>query len=534
MKTLATAFVYGAVLCGGLYMAFQPTFDSRFARTQTETGDGMLNHYILEHTWRAVFDPDYRGSLASPPCFFPTKWTIWYSEPLFGVAPAYWALRVAMPCDLAYQWWQIAMSGLNFVAFAVVARRLGCDHILTIGSAFVWAWGIAQVYYSEHQQMIPRFWMPVAVYYAWQFVTAPDLKPLNRMLAAVFLQSATCVYTAWFLVVGLTVFIPVAVVLSPGGCSRLWGAVRARKWAFARVTVLWTLALIAYFAPFVIVNLDTGRDYAECLNMAPTWDSWLNGPQNQPYPWKEVLRPHLPEELPHHECQLFSGFAIYLLMIVGGVSALVGRLLGCRRPELTLVAAAFLAALAWFLLTLKWGASSASAWEWARHVPGGQAIRVVGRVYVLVYLFGGLAGMVWANLATNRLSNRWLRWAVQSVISGALVFEQIGPVPESFVKEDYYPQAARVAVHLRGADAAYVLPHYGPNNVHGDIFAMWIGLYANVPVVNGYSGRYPTDFPSVNAGNPDHLRAWLRGRFRGRVAIIDPTHPEEVVYVDIE
>src|SRR5215831_13934125 len=107
MRTVVVLLAYAALLAFGTYQTFHPMIDSRFTRVQTERGDGMLNHFILEHSWQSISNPNYRATLFSPPCFFPEPSTLWYSEHLFGTAPAYWALRLAMPYDFAYQWWQI-------------------------------------------------------------------------------------------------------------------------------------------------------------------------------------------------------------------------------------------------------------------------------------------------------------------------------------------------------------------------------------------------------------------------------------------
>ena len=56
MRTVALIFLYGAALVGGTYLTFRPTFDSHFAFMQTERGDGLLNHYLLENSWLAVSD----------------------------------------------------------------------------------------------------------------------------------------------------------------------------------------------------------------------------------------------------------------------------------------------------------------------------------------------------------------------------------------------------------------------------------------------------------------------------------------------
>src|SRR5437868_3689521 len=113
MRRLGPLLLYAVALAGGSYQAFRPTFDSGFARLQANPGDTLLNHYLLEHTWRVVSDPGYRGTLLSPPFFYPTPLVLAYSENLLGAAPAYWALRLMLPPDLAYQWWMIAMNALN-------------------------------------------------------------------------------------------------------------------------------------------------------------------------------------------------------------------------------------------------------------------------------------------------------------------------------------------------------------------------------------------------------------------------------------
>jgi len=55
----------------------------------------------------------------------------------------------------------------------------------------------------------------------------------------------------------------------------------------------------------------------------------------------------------------------------------------------------------------------------------------------------------------------------------------------------------------------------------GQLEAMWAGLKANAPVVNGYSGRYPLNYPDWNhTMTPEQLQQWLSGRYSGPVEII--------------
>src|SRR5438309_1050388 len=108
--------LYLALLGYGLGFAFSPTLFSGFRRLQTDPGDTLLNHYFLEHSWRCVSQRDYKGTLWSPPFFYPAKGVLGYSDNLFGAAPVYWLLRV--PCDevAAYQLWIMIGFAANFVA----------------------------------------------------------------------------------------------------------------------------------------------------------------------------------------------------------------------------------------------------------------------------------------------------------------------------------------------------------------------------------------------------------------------------------
>ncbi|MBN9120940.1 MAG: hypothetical protein J0I06_17605, partial [Planctomycetes bacterium] len=91
--------------------------------------------------------------------------------------------------------------------------------------------------------------------------------------------------------------------------------------------------------------------------------------------------------------------------------------------------------------------------------------------------------------------------------------------------------ALMAAADLKGAEVGWVVPRYvdpagevgvGP---YGEVFGMWVGLRANVPVLNGYSGRPPKGFPPMGALSDDQIREWLKGKFRGTVRVIDSEAP---------
>lgn len=528
MRTPALILLYIAAAVFGTYLTFSPTFDSRFESIQTERGDGLLNHYILENSWLALSDSNYRGTFCSPPFYFPAKWTIFYSENLFGVAPLYWILRLFLPFDIAYAWWQILLNLLNFVAFALMARWLKWPHIIAIGGAFMWAFAMVHADQIKHQQLIGRFWMPLAVYYAISLLTEPSAKALNRLLGCIFLQNLACIYTGWFLVVGLAVFMPMFALSRPGTFGGLKQFARANKWKLFRVVALWGLAMAALFVPYLLVNWGIGRMYEESYGLMPTLSAWITGPPDSK--WIITTSPlRVPVSL---ECWLFSGFAIYAMMFASVVSLLFYKR-GSWALEHAIIAAAMFTVFLWVLLTLTPHERGESLWRIARYIPGGMAIRCVSRVYLIVYLFGSIAALTWLMQVTGRIHRDWLRYAVQAIVIGAMIFEQTEYQQPSFERKSFYSMVDETAKRLKGAEAAWIVPRYvdkrgevstGP---HGEVFAMWVGLRANVPVLNGYSGRAPDGFPPMGGLTRQQIHDWLKGKFRGKVRIIDSESPPD-------
>ncbi|MBM3979140.1 MAG: hypothetical protein FJ304_02430 [Planctomycetes bacterium] len=524
MRTVVLLALYAALCALGTYQSFRPMFDSDFAAAQSERGDGMLNHYILENSWLSLTDPSYRGTFITGPYCYPERGTMYYSETLWGSAPVYWALRVALPYDLAYSWWQIVLSAINFVAFVVVARWFRLAHVLVMGGAYFWAYSVAAIAQLPHQQMICKFWMLFAVWYSCALVAEPTLRALNRAAASVFLQCLTGFYLGWFLVVALVVFVPSLIVLTPGAGRALLAFVRARFGAIVRSVLVWGALMAALFAPYSIVNRGATRTFGDCS--LPRLTHWLAGIPGSK--WEQTLLPYCEPSL--YLSQLFSGFAIVVLMLAAAAHLVVVR--RGRAAPWPVAMAALVTAGAWFALTITGEPyTKDSLWRVARMFPGGHAVRVLGRIHIVVYLFGLLGGLLWLHALGERIRYAWLRAAVFVPLMAVLVYEQLGTKPQHFARDDFYPHVERTAADLRGADVGYVVPffvdqkgvvHVGP---YGTVFAMWVAMRANVPIVNGYSGTMPPGFLSFDGSSDDQIRTWLRGRYRGTVRVVDWTKP---------
>ena len=71
-------------------------------------------------------------------------------------------------------------------------------------------------------------------------------------------------------------------------------------------------------------------------------------------------------------------------------------------------------------------------------------------MYLLVYLFGSIAGLTWLTQVTARIRREWLRYAVQALVVGAMVFEQTQYQQPSFIRKNFYPVVDETAKDLKG------------------------------------------------------------------------------------
>lgn len=518
MRVAILWLIHVMVLAAGLLLAYRPTIESSFTRLQTDHGDTVLNHFILEHGWRALAKPGYPFSLLSPGVFHPESLVLGYSEPLLGMAPVYWFWRLLLEPVPAFALWMISCSALNYLAFAAVARWLKWDAGCAILGSFLWAFAALVLHHEGHQQLIARMWMPVAAYHAYRFALEPNTRSLGWGLAVLAMQAAACANLGVLLGYGLLMFTCVALSLRQHGWRRLRRNIARRPRAFFAVTAAGLGLCLVALLPVVLANVRTGtvRGYETTLAFMPGPASWLAPPPG--WRWNESLGSLRNAE--HSECCLFGGAGMLILWLLALVPWLAG--FQRRRSRVWLAASCGLAAAALAILVTNFG-GGASPWWLARLLPGGMSVRAVGRMAIVCHLFvilGGLTGLQLL-LSRWRMSWKWKRLAFVG-IAGLIAFEQTGYSPPSVDAAEFYSQVPPLAAAMAGADAAYVAPSDHRTWLAQQVLAMWAGLEAGVPVINGYSGRYPHDYPVVWFMSDDELKRWLAGRQTGVLAIVEP------------
>jgi hypothetical protein len=502
MQRPVVIFLHLAAVTAGTWIAFHPTLLTGFARLQTDPGDTLLNHYILEHSWHWLTRQPGSESLWSPPCFYPATGTLAYSENLLGAAPVYWLWRLACGELLAFQLWMIAVAGLTYASTAWVLRRFGAGHLLAALAALTFAYGLPRVNQLGHQQLLPSMFSPPAVYLAWRFLESPSAWRLGWLAAFAFLQLLASVYLGWFLVFGLSVFAGVRLTSDAATRARLSAWAAGAKRGLVVISVLALTAGAALFAPYISANRGFHRSYrGEVKLMIPRPASWVS-----PAPASLWARWLPPVDGPlSHEHHLFPGAVFGMLVAAATVVAVV-------RPQALPPAARVALVTAAVLVGVSLCVDGWSAWRGVYAVvPGAKAVRAVTRIFTAVYLFGWIA----AALAAEAMTHRWGKW--RHAFAGAILLagaaEQWQPRLPSFDPRPFFAETDRLAAAFNGQCAVYVEPHPEVQFWVSHLAAQWAGLKVGVPVVNGYSGRTPPGYPDEKLiWGGDELARWLGER----------------------
>jgi hypothetical protein len=171
--------------------------------------------------------------------------------------------------------------------------------------------------------------------------------------------------------------------------------------------------------------------------------------------------------------------------------------------------------LAVMLLATQW--SGWTAWRLVYdHVPGGQAIRAIARIAILLLFPVGLG----VALAVERAWQRGRAWRAAAVIVAALCVLEQGQTTPTFDKQKNRDDVAAVAARIDPGCEAFL---YSPVNGRFPYWkyqldAMWASLATGIPTVNGYSGNWPKDYPffqvnlrskSDEATMTAGMKAWL-------------------------
>jgi hypothetical protein len=461
-------------------MMHYPMLLSGMHRMQADIGDSRLNNYLLEHSWLWVTRQPGHDIFWSPAFYYPQPNVAGYSDLMLGFAPFYWCWRlIGLQPDTAFQWWMLTGTTFNyFIGLAWLRCCFRCTWTGSIvGSVFLAAAG-SRATQLGHQQLqwiaFPLLAM-ISLYQIFAPVFQNPRPKVNRwwilMGTAIIAQFWGGFYNGWFLILGIS--IAGAVALTRHDLRTQMFQVIRRD---ALIMVATTIATTILLAPLAIQYLDVKREldghgWNEIVNYMAKPSCWfLPGP----FAVERLCTNHwfkLPE--PQLDAAVCMGTVTSCICVIGLWH-------NWKRPQVQLLA--FTSIIIGVAAT-KFGQHS--LWHFVHHfVPAADAIRCPSRIGLLLTIPAalGLAQFV------SYFSKRHIILAVAIAVC---LLEQICVLP-SYDKKVSQDRILPIVAALPPNTHVFYFVGYNPlDNVCYQIDAMWAGLIADVPTINGYSGARP-------------------------------------------
>ena len=278
----------------GVLAVHHPMILSGFGRIQTDLGDTRLLNYFLEHGWLWVSRAPRHGRFWDAPFFHPVPNVMAFSDCMLSYGPFYWPFRAAgLAPDTAFGAWMATMTALNYAAGALLFRRgLGFGAPATAAAAGLIAFGSPRVNQLNHPQLLPSFYLLLALYALCRIARDPAAGAVERaswwvlFALAVAAQFYGGYYLGWFFGVGLAVATVVALLL-PSTRGRVAALARRDGWAAALAATVAAVALLPFLARYLPVAREFGRGLNDFQrHVQPTaWAWWNVGEANWWWGW---------------------------------------------------------------------------------------------------------------------------------------------------------------------------------------------------------------------------------------------------------
>jgi hypothetical protein len=525
---------------------------------QTDVGDTRLNHYFLEHSFQLISNKTYIGDLWSPRFFYPYEEILTFSDNLFGSAPIYWFFRSFLNPDVSYQLWMITVLILCFFTFVFLMRSLRISPGLSALGAFLFAFSLPRILQLGHQQLLPQFFTPLAVLSGWNFFKYPNRKDFLLFLTFTYLQVLAGIYLGWFLLFSLPIFFGIACILESKGVSRFLTYWKT-SWKFLVLSLLcWSMVMVLTLFPYIKTSRVLGdRPYLEVDSMLPRIISWFSVPLDSH--WSFSLS-WISEYLPMaHEHYLFPGFLVVSLtfITIWGIFR-AEEILPEERRNLAKVCIFTFIVIFCLCTRLSF---ELSIWRLVYElVPGASVIRAVTRIWTIAYFYlflgiflflDSLFKFYWVDR-----SKRFLLMILTGLIFTLAISEQVVFALPSFekapVRKEVLEMSQLMSQHCKVAYFYFDNVNHLP--IAEQLSAMWAGIEANIPVVNGYSGHQPPNYGRsiLEPMDPSEVFTWLhrfdrirsdgvciiaredveaRGLFNGLSIVKRETSPSGVFYL---
>jgi hypothetical protein len=477
----------------GLGLAFYPTLLSNFEMMPGDAGDTRLVSYILECSYRwlmgwLTFHP---VNLWDPPFYFPSKNVGAYSEILLGSAPVYWLLRcLRLSPETSLQLWMMVVLTLNFASMTFFLRNcLGFEGFASALGGFLFAFGGPRLVQMGHQQLLPQFFTPLALYGLFRAFEPRRMTPKQGTylffvcLAAQFWAGY---YLGWFLFFGVFL-LGLGALCLPVHRKSLFQHLADNQRAITGAGCLALLLITPMAYHYLRAIREVGpREFWDTAQMIPRLQSWFYlGGGSWLYAWQQQFGFFRPASM-ENEQYLGIGWITVSLAIVG-----FWRFQRSRGGWAPLTG---LCAIAAILLITRYP-GGLMPWKYLTGViPGASVVRAVSRI-VLLMLIPFSIGLAYFAQTISR--------SAALLVAAICFFEQgqgLSVYDKFEQRRDVNALAAKVN---KECGAFYYSPSYelnrsqAPEQYKFQIDAMLASLLTGVPTINGYAGSSPAEWDDL-------------------------------------
>jgi hypothetical protein len=512
---------YALILIVGLVFLFHPSLLTNFRYMPGELSDFRLNQYFLEHSWKLVSDRTYTGTLYSPSFFTPYPNALTFSDNLFGSAPIYWLFRSFLMPDMATMAWMVILSLLNFSSMVFVLRQEGVRPSLAGLGGFLFAFPIKRIAQLAMAQLFPQFCTPLCLWLAWRFAIKPSKSKWLLLLVLTYWQILCGIYLGWFLLLALLFFAITATLFLPESRQKI-KVFFVTHWRFATSSLMvWGLFLYGFLAPYLgLKTILGGNPYESIARALPKPITFLMVPESSSA-WSPLFKSIYqfigiadPQTMLPFEDYNFPGLFLFVLTI-GIIYTLLTKDRAALGEHRKIISVFTITGLLIAMAALDLGHGISLWWVIYHIIPGASVIRAPTRIFLVVLPCLIMAGIIFLDRALISTMPRAVLKPILAMVIVFALFEQRIVQPQAY---DALPVRAKdselAKVFKQYCQVAYVVPRQEgilPLFAYAQVTAMWAGINANIPVINGYSGYSPPGF-SLDWQDQRSMLNWLQSQ----------------------
>lgn len=211
-KIIINSLTIIILIVAGYYFHIVPLLGYGLETIPGDFGDGRFVNYGLEHCY--LFFTRQVEFFWSAGFYYPFKNTFAISDNMLGTAPIYSVFRVLKyDRETAYQFWIVVLFIFNFISSTFIFYKITGDLSIAAIGGFIFTFNISMFGQYYHLQMLPRFPVPIAIYFSIEFIKTKKIKYYTIFIFAVVYQFYCGIYLGFFLLLALLLIFLISLII---------------------------------------------------------------------------------------------------------------------------------------------------------------------------------------------------------------------------------------------------------------------------------------------------------------------------------